>query len=190
MTLIPYPPPSEEPDRVAVEEQIRAARGGRVLNLYRMLLHSPPVAGGWLALGTAARYRTQLTGRQRELTICLVALLNDCEYEWGQHAAEAIRAGVSPEELEQLAAWRSSGLFSRDDRAVLGYVESVTLARTVAREIADELRLVLDDRQVLELTAVVGYYTGLARFLMALGIDASGEEPSGDDSQSLIAMPR
>jgi AhpD family alkylhydroperoxidase len=180
--LIPYPPPSDTADRLAIEAKVRTARGGRFLNLYRMLLHSPPVADGWLALGTAARYRTQLTGRQRELTICLIALLNDCEYEWAEHAPEAIRAGVSPQELEQLATWRSSGLFARDDRAVLGYVASVALARAVDRELADELRLVLDDRQVLELTAVVGYYTGLARFLIALGIDASGEESSGGDN--------
>lgn len=182
MTLIPYPLASDAPDRVAIEEQIRAERGGRLLNLYRMLLHSPPVAEGWLALGTAARYRTQLTGRQRELTICLIALLNDCGYEWDQHASEAIAAGVRPEELAQLGTWRKSDLFAREDRAVLGYVESVTLAQAVGSPVAEELRLVLDDRQVLELTAVVGYYTGLARFLIALGIDSSGEDSSESDS--------
>lgn len=180
--LIPYPLPSDAADRLAIEAKVRAARGGRLLNLYRMLLHSPPVADGWLALGTAARYRTQLTGRQRELTICLVALLNDCEYEWTQHTPEAIREGVSPQELDQLATWRSSAVFTRDDRAVLGYAESVTLGWAADRGLADEIRRVLDDRQVLELTAVVGYYTGLSRFLSALGIDASGEESSGDDN--------
>jgi len=182
VTLIPYPLASDSPDRVAIEEQIRAERGGRLLNLYRMLLHSPPVAEGWLALGTAARYRTQLTGRQRELTICLIALLNDCGYEWGQHAPEAIAAGVRPEELAQLGTWRTSALFAREDRAVLGYVESVTLAQAVGSPVAEELRLVLNDRQVLELTAVVGYYTGLARFLNALGIDSSGEDSSESDN--------
>lgn len=181
MTLIPYPPPSDATDRVAVEARARSARGGRLLNLYRMLLHSPPVADGWLALGTAVRYHTQLTGRQRELTICLIALLNDCDYEWVQHTPEAITAGVTRQELDHLATWRPSGVFGREDRAILGYVESVTLGNPIDDDLVREIRFVLNDRQVLELTAVAGYYTGLARFLLALRVDDIGEDGSAGD---------
>ncbi|MEO8136235.1 MAG: carboxymuconolactone decarboxylase family protein, partial [Betaproteobacteria bacterium] len=40
-------------DIAQLAEQIKAERGGKMLNLYRMLLHSPPVARGWLNLFTA-----------------------------------------------------------------------------------------------------------------------------------------
>ena len=45
------------PDTAELVERIKRERGGRMLNLYRMLMHSPPVADGWRALFTAIRHR-------------------------------------------------------------------------------------------------------------------------------------
>ena len=48
MARIRYPDPSQY-EREPLAERIKRERGGKVLNLYKMLLHSPPVAEGWLA---------------------------------------------------------------------------------------------------------------------------------------------
>jgi hypothetical protein len=55
MARIGYADETNDPEIMALAEQIRAERGGRLLNLYRMLLNSPPVARGWLHLLTAIR---------------------------------------------------------------------------------------------------------------------------------------
>ena len=57
MAAIPYQPQdlAEPRDLVAA---IRARRGGRLLNLDRMLLHSPPLARGWN--GYMGAVRTEL----------------------------------------------------------------------------------------------------------------------------------
>ena len=58
MARIPYADPTR-PDIAALAERITRERGGRMLNLYRMLLNSPPVAEGWLTLFTAIRQKAE-----------------------------------------------------------------------------------------------------------------------------------
>jgi len=55
--------------------RIRGARGGRLLNFYRALLHSPPLAATWLEFNNAVRYQTGIDDRLRELAIMRVAIL-------------------------------------------------------------------------------------------------------------------
>ena len=53
MARLPYADLSA-PDASPLVERIVAERGS-VLHLYQMLLHSPPVAEGWLGFMTAVR---------------------------------------------------------------------------------------------------------------------------------------
>ncbi len=54
MARIPYPDAARY-ERELLLERIKRERGGKLLNLYKMLLHSPPVAEGWLAFFSAVR---------------------------------------------------------------------------------------------------------------------------------------
>ena len=47
-------------------DKIKAQRGGRFLNLYRTLAHSPTVCEGWLGLFTAIRQKAKLDGASRQ----------------------------------------------------------------------------------------------------------------------------
>lgn len=175
MPRLPYPDLDGSDDRKRVEAKARDQRGGVLLNLYRMLLHSPVVADAWLGLGTAIRYRTGIGDLHRELSICLIALLTDCEYEWVQHAVLAEEAGATAEQLADLLAWETSPHFDEGDRVVLRYVERAALGRPMHDDEFERLAAIMSDETILELTALVGYYTGLSRFLVALGVDDEGE---------------
>ena len=85
MARIPYPDPSRY-EGEPLAERIKRERGGEILNLYKMLLHSPHLAEGWLTFFTAVRQRTQLPGRYRELAILRVAMLNEADDEFNAHA--------------------------------------------------------------------------------------------------------
>ena len=65
MARIAYPDPSNTEIAPLVKRII--AERGRLANLYKMLLHSPPVAEGWLSFLTAIRYKCSLAGRVRGL---------------------------------------------------------------------------------------------------------------------------
>ena len=152
-------------------ERIKRERGGKLLNLYRMLLHSPPVAEGWLAFFTAIRQRTTLPGRHRELAILRVAVLNGAEYEFDAHLPFALREGIDPAAVEALRAGRVADELDDADRAAISYADSMTRDIHVPDHVFAQLRAHFTEAQVVELTATVAGYNCVSRFLEALRIE-------------------
>ena len=153
----------------ALASEITAQRGS-VLHLYRMLLHSPPVAAGWLRYLTAIRHECSLPGALRELVIMRVALLNGAPYEADQHAPVARAEGLSEAQLDELPAWGSSELFGAKQRAVLAFTDAMTREVRVRDSAFANVRAHLDERSIVELAATVGAYNMVSRFLEALQI--------------------
>lgn len=153
--------------------RIAAERGGEVLHIYRMLLHSPAVAEGWLSLLTAIRQRAALAGDLRELVIMRIAQLNGANYEAEQHRAYALREGVSEPQLDALGAWERSDLFSPVQRAVLAYTDAMTRVVKVPEDVFSAARGHFDERGMIELTATIASYNMVSRFLVALQVEGS-----------------
>jgi alkylhydroperoxidase family enzyme len=170
MARVPYPDPSAY-ERELLAERIKRERGGKVLNLYKMLLHSPPLAEGWLAFFTAVRQRTDLPGRYRELAILRIAVLNAAPYEFEAHAPFALREGVGQTAIDALRANRVPAELDGADRAVLAYADSMTREIRVPDEVFAQLRAHLAERHIVELTATIAAYNCVSRFLEALRID-------------------
>ncbi|MEP7205731.1 MAG: carboxymuconolactone decarboxylase family protein [Casimicrobiaceae bacterium] len=168
MARIPYADLSA-PDVATVVDRIVAERGS-VLYLYRMLLHSPPVAEGWLGYLTAIRQRCTLSGALRELVIMRVAHVNGASYEADQHAPIALKEGLTAAQLAAIPEWASAKLFSDEERAVLALTDAMTRQVQVPAAIMAEVRAHLDDRKVVELVATIAAYNMVSRFLEALGI--------------------
>lgn len=149
------------------------AERGQMLHIYRMLLHSPAVAEGWLAMMTAIRQRCALAGDLRELIIMRIAQLNGADYEAEQHHSYALKEGVSEAQLAELEDWENSKLFSPIQRAVLDYADAMTLDVKVPDKIFAEVKGRFDEQGLIELTATVASYNMVSRFLVALQVDGS-----------------
>lgn len=171
MARIPYPDIASDPGVVALAQQIAAERGGRMLNLYRMLLHSPPFARGWLNFFTAVRQQGSLDARYRELAILRIAVLNRADYEFAQHVPFATKAGLADAQIDAVKTDPASPLFDPRDRAVLAYAEAMTRDIEVPDPLFAEIRTLFDERDVVELTVTVAGYNLVSRFLVALQID-------------------
>jgi alkylhydroperoxidase family enzyme len=152
-------------------QAIQLRRGGALLELDRLLLHSAPVARGWNAYLGAIRGACLLDGALRETAILLVALLNRAPYEFAQHAPVARNEGVSDAKIAALGAWQASSEFTPRERAVLAYTQAMTLDVQVPTPMFDALREWLNPREIVELTATVGAYNMVSRFLEALGVE-------------------
>jgi len=168
MARIPYADLTN-PEAKPLVERIVAERGG-VLHLYQMLLHSPPVASGWLNYLTAIRQKSTLPGGLRELVIMRIAVLNGAPYEAEQHAPIALREGVSQVQLDDLDNWQQSKSYDATQRAVLAYTDAMTKDIHVSPEVFAAVKAVMTDRLLVELTATVGAYNMVSRFLEALQI--------------------
>lgn len=174
MARIPYPDDSN-PEVAPLRAQIVAERG-KVHNLYRMLLNSPPVAQGWLNFLTAIRQKCSLSGRLRELAILRIAVINQADYEFVSHVPFALKEGLTQPQIEGVARWEDSTLFSDVERAVLGYTDSMTRDVHVPDEVFEPVRRLFSTREVTELTATIAAYNLVSRFLEALQVDPEPEE--------------
>lgn len=146
---------------------------GEVLDLYKMLSHSPPVADGWRTLMTAVRQQTLLPGRLRELIIVRIAHLNGASYEAEQHVPIAIREGATREQIEALADWEATrDLFDAKEQAALALADRMTRQIRVDVPTWSAVRAFWSEREIVELVATIASYNMVSRFLEALEIHA------------------
>ncbi len=172
MARIPYPDTSAgDADFQALVTQIKAERGGRLLNLYSMLLNSPTIAKGWLNLLTAVRYQSSLDGKTRELAICEVATVTKADYEWNAHARLAKQEGITDEQLAALPNWRASSLFDARFVALLAYAEEMTRDVKVKNETFAALQKHYNQQEVVDITLTIAAYNMVSRFLVAMEVD-------------------
>lgn len=65
-----------------------------------------------------------IDARLKELALIHSSQLNGCAYCVRIHVDRAVAAGVTADEIAQLAAWRDSGVFTARERAALELAES------------------------------------------------------------------
>jgi 4-carboxymuconolactone decarboxylase len=167
----------EHPELAELIARIRSGRRGSLINVYRVLLHSPPLAETWFEHMNAVRWKTGLDGKLRELVIIRVAILNRVDYVIRQHVPKlALAEGLTLAQCEALADWRGSDLYNEAQRAALAYADAMTRDAAVTDALHVELRRHFDERQIVELAVLIGAYNMHTRVFGALQIDP---EPAG-----------
>jgi AhpD family alkylhydroperoxidase len=169
MARVEYPDTSS-PEAQQMVDEVRRQRNGRLPHLFHMQLYNPAIVDGWLRLGTAVRYKSQLDAATRELAICLVARITGAEYEWRAHRALALAEGVTEAQLERLLDWRAAD-FDERQRAVLALAEELTRNVDASDATFEAVKGHLGPRELVELVTTVAYYNMVARFLVGLRID-------------------
>jgi len=170
----------DDPEIAELVSTIRNRRAsGKLLNLDRMLLHSPAFARGWNSMFAAIRNQLQVPRHINELVICAVARLNNADYEWIQHAPEFLGAQGNQAQLDALddvtAACYNTELFNEHERIALRLTLDMTRQVKVRKEIIEKARVLFGEQQLVELMGTIAGYNMVSRFLVVLDIDASGE---------------
>ena len=187
-------------DRAIVDriKQRRGERG--LISLDKALLHSPPVADGWYAspiqnslqsktekprnsLLGAIRTSTTLSASIRETAICRVAVLNRAWYEFESHAPILLKEGGLPvggvkyivtsptsSSTHKPHSVDTGAGIDEKHALVLEYTDYMTLSVEVPDEMFEQLRKVFSERETVEITATIGTYNCVSRFLVALNV--------------------
>ena len=131
MARISYVEEKDHPELAADIAKIKGARGG-LINIYKLLLHSPTVTMTWFEHIGAIRWKTKLTPRLREIAIVRVAQAAKYAYALNQHVPAHRRArrrqprrmrgaeGLARLEILQRARARGARLCRCDDRGPRG----------------------------------------------------------------------
>lgn len=160
-------------DRSGLDEQRRTvfdavvSSRGSMIRPYEVLLHSPGLAGPAAELGQQIRFNGSLSDHNRELAILSVSIEVNCPFEWTEHVDIARRVGVREEAIDHLQG--SDDKLDADELLIVRFVRELTDRNTVSDRVFADTRAALGDEQIVELAALVGYYTMLAYVMNVAG---------------------
>ncbi len=160
----------------AIHELLAAMRAERgfVPTLYATMAHSPGLLRDFVQMTGTFRTGTTFDGAVRELAILTVARATDSRVMWLAHVPLALREGVTEEQIVALKAGARRN-FTNAQAVVIGFSERLTASPAVSDDEWAGVRAHFGERELVELTLLVGYYNMVARFLGALQFEVDEE---------------
>ena len=155
---------------------------GKISNILSVHSLNPQALSNHLDLYMTLMFgKSGLSRLEREAIAVVVSATNECEYCVNHHT-EALRHYIDDEETLNMLA-TADGLETFEPRLsnIVRHAERLTAAPGAMTESdLEELRAVeLSDRDILDLTLIVGYFNFVNRIAVGLGVAYSAGELSG-----------
>jgi 4-carboxymuconolactone decarboxylase len=166
---IPFvtPDTAMTPEQRKVYDTVASGPRGKVQGPLLAALHRPELADKWQQLGELLRYRTTLPLRLSEIAILVTAQRWRCQLEWHLHEGFALQASVPRAVVDDIRAGRRPASAEQLELAVHDYAAELQDRRAVSEETYRRALGYWGVVGVVELTALVGYYTMVAMTLNA-----------------------
>lgn len=147
----------------------------RMIEPLQMYAHVPTLLKGYAKLEQATAKTHHLEKRLHALAELKAATITQCEYCIDMGSQISRQWGLSDDELLALPHYRTSPLFSEQEKLVLDYAVAMSCTPV---EVTDDLFAMLrehfDDVQLIELTHCIALENMRGRFNLALGIESAG----------------
>lgn len=149
----------------AVHDRIVSGPRGKIQGPLRAALYNAELADKWSALGALLRYRTSFTPRQSEIAILVTGRYGESPFEWYAHRLEAEKAGLETPVIEAILAQRRPEGLPADDLLIHDYAVELCTRKSVGDTLYQQAVATFGPKAVVELTALIGYYTMVAMTL-------------------------
>ena len=160
MPTIPAAHYTREQQQAVAEFQ--AARKTAVFGPFELLLYSPHVMSTARAMGDYLRYQSAIGNTLSELVILMTAHEWRQGYEWSLHYPIAMKVGIRKEFADAIAAGRRPSSMSPDEKTVFDFTHELLSRKRVSDATFARAKSRLGMQGVVDMTAIVGYYTFLA----------------------------
>jgi 4-carboxymuconolactone decarboxylase len=155
------------PDQQAVYDAVINGPRGTVVGPLRAALLNPILADHWQKLGETLRYKTCLPKEISELAIIATARRWSSDLEWIIHQKAALAAGLSLEITEAIMQGKRPNFTDADEENTYLFTRQLLHSGKVDDDTYERVRNRWTDVGVMELTAVIGYYSMVAMTLNA-----------------------
>ena len=169
VSMIETPPSPEVREFYELVE--RASRGLGVLNVFKVMAHTPELMKSWWGMMTVLLTRLELDARHRELAILRLFQIKGGAYGFAHHVRIGRNAGITDDEIAGLSEYATNGRFGAEDTLVLRYTDAVTELRDDAATIATEVKAAFGERTLVELTFCIANWILMAHLLQPLQIE-------------------
>jgi 4-carboxymuconolactone decarboxylase len=153
------------PDQRSLYDEVVAGPRGQMIGPLRAAIHSPELAVRWSKLGEFLRFDTCLPKRLNELAIIVAGRRWSAQVEWWVHARVGVEAGLLQTAIDAIRELREPIFEEEADLEVYEFARLVQQNGRVPAETYDAIVARWGTRGVVELTAVIGYYTMVAMTL-------------------------
>jgi len=157
-------------DKAIFDHVMTTRKLGFMPNMFAVMGLSAPALESVASVGEHVRFNCGLDPDVKEIVICEVSSIVGNRFEWCHHFHKV------PEELQSRVG---TGALE-DEPAPLGPI--VRYCRTLTKGVVDDgltdqIREMLGDELLVDLTVMIGYYQLLGTFCAALGIEVEDEMP-------------
>jgi 4-carboxymuconolactone decarboxylase len=180
------------PEQRRVHDAIVAGPRGTVIGPLRAVIHNPGLAERWSALGEVLRFGTSLPKRLNELAIIVTGRRWTSQIEWWVHARAAAEAGLPEAAIEAIRLGEAPVFAEPDDALVYEFTRHLQETGRVPLGTYRAAEARWGAVGVVELTAVVGYYTMVSMTLNAHEIplpDGVAEPLAAPPGAGLAPLP-
>ncbi len=168
MARIPFPTPEDmNAEQRRVYDAVVKGPRGVVRGPLRAALHRPELADKWQQLGELLRYRTSLAPRLSELAILVTARHWDSQFEWHAHEPPARAAGLPDALIESIRRGERPSFAAADEAIIHDYARTLLARHNVDDDLYSRALALVATVGIVELTAIIGYYSMVAMTLNA-----------------------
>jgi len=168
-------------EQKAVWDEVVAGPRKKMHGPFFIWLHSPELLTRAEKLGLYARFQSSLTPRLSEFCILMMAAHWKASGEWIDHAPIATGLGVDAAALENLRQGKPAIFKQKDEQITYVLAQELLHTREVSDDTYAEAKAVLGERGVLDVVAVLGYYSFIAMSMKAFAMNpgAGEKDPFG-----------
>jgi 4-carboxymuconolactone decarboxylase len=132
---------------------------------YNPMIRSPVLGQRLYDLFYYLRWQTSVPTRLNEFAILIIGRQWRSQVEWFAHAPLAAKAGLSADVIAELKDGKRPSKMADDEALVYDFVTELTTTKKVSDETFARAKKVLNDQQIVDLTAVAGNYVMVAMML-------------------------
>ncbi len=153
------------PAQKRVHDQIVAGKRGRFGGPFELLIRAPEICGLASQLGEHLRWGCSLPDRLSELAIITTARFWRAQYRWYAHAPLAEKAGVPKAAIEAIRTGGTPLFAAKDETLVHRICSEIFRTQRLADDSFDQAIAGLGEQGLVEVIAIIGYYTLIANTL-------------------------
>jgi 4-carboxymuconolactone decarboxylase len=160
-----FPTDTMTAEQHRVHDAVVSGPRGELRGPLRAALYRPELADKWQQFGELLRYRTSLPAKWSELAILVTGRSCHSQLEWHIHAQMAEKAGLPADVIEEIRLGRRPKGLDEEGLAIYDYADELNRRKTVGEATYRRVLARWDAIGVVELTALIGYYTMVAMTL-------------------------
>jgi len=158
----------------AVADAIATGPRGAVRGPFKMLLHSPELAGCVQQTGAYVRYHCDIPWKLRELAILITAHHLKSQYEWFAHEGEARKAGLGDAIIEAVRNGETPAFTDEAEAEIWRFCTELYARRRISAAAYDAVVARHGEKATVDLAGLLGHYN-----LIALTLNIFEVEPPG-----------